>query len=598
MNCLPAIYIIGSGLALSLILIPLIKRVSLHYNLVSMPQEDRWHKRPTPMLGGVGIFLSWITTCIIFLGQVDWHLHWQYLIVPVCAFAIFLLGLIDDISEVRPQKKLAVEIIAASVAIFFGFQLKWTDSSMLNMLLSFLWMVGITNAFNLLDNMDGLAAGIAIISGAFILIAHYLFAGTLHLSDPSIFFNLALMGALIGFLIFNFNPASIFMGDAGSLFIGFLLSILTIKEPSFKSKSPIHFISTVGMPILILLIPILDTTFVSVMRRLFRRPIYVGGKDHSSHRIVAIGFSERAAVLILYSFSIASGIMAILINRINIWIGIILATLFVLTISFFWIKLATVEVYSEESSPIFSKLSRNRKIFEVLLDLVLIIVAYYIAYVLRFESDIKYKIGTFIRSLPVVVATQMVFLYLLGIYKGIWERISIRELHSYLWAVSLGTFSAMIVLLFLYRFISFSRAVFIIYWGIALILLPLPRVLLYVLDRNILRKNAQGEPTIIYGAGIGGQITVKEIETNKGLGLKIVGFIDDNKELHGKRIMGYPVLGGYKDLPELIEKHNAKKIIISFRQNGEEKKKEIISDLNKRDKGMDLDVLQMKLMLE
>ena len=450
MNYLPIVFIIGSGFLSSLILIPLIRKIAIYYNLVSTPKESRWHKKPTPILGGIGIFVPWIITCICFKEYVDWNLHKEYLMLIVCASIIFLLGLMDDIREIPPQKKLAGEIIIASAAIFFGFHLKWTGSSVVNMLFSFFWIVGITNAFNLLDNMDGLAAGIAIISGTFILIVNYYTHGSLNLSDPSVFLTLILLGPLIGFLIFNFNPASIFMGDAGSLFIGFLLSILAIKGPSLPTKKePLSLISTIGIPILILFIPIIDTAFVSVMRKLFGRPIYKGGKDHSSHRIVAIGFSERAAVLILYTFSIVSGLMAIVINYMSIWIGIVLAILFIMSVLFFWIKLATVKVYTVDSSPFIIKLSHNRKVFEIILDFILITISYYIAYLLRFESDIKYKIGTFIRSLPIVVATQMIFLYVLGIYRGIWERISIRELHNYIWAVSLGTFSAMIVLLFL-----------------------------------------------------------------------------------------------------------------------------------------------------
>ncbi len=596
MNYLFIIIVVLTSFFISTLLIPIIKKIAVQYNLVSKPKKDRWHIKPTPILGGAGIFISWGITCILFYKYVNWEIHKDYLGIIFCAIIIFFLGLIDDISEIQPQKKLAVEIIIASITIFFGFQLKWTNSYVINMLISFFWIVGITNAFNLLDNMDGLAAGIAIISETFIIIVNYLFSGTLNISEPSIYLNLALLGALLGFLVFNFNPASIFMGDAGSLFIGFMLSVVSISGPSFKQRGPIHIISTVGIPILILLIPILDTTFVSIMRKLFGRPIYIGGKDHSSHRIVAIGFSEKGAVLILYAFSIASGIMAIAINYLSIWIGIILTVIFIMGIIFFWIKLATVNIYKEAPHPFISKFYSNRKIFEILLDMVLIIFSYYIAYILRFESNIKYKIGTFIRSLPIVVATQMLFLYILGIYKGIWERISVRDLHRYIWAVSLGTFSAMIVLLFLYRFISFSRAVFIIYWVITLVILPLPRFLFYMLDERILQKNKHGKPIIIYGAGIGGQITVKEIETNKELGLKIVGFMDDNKELHGKRIMGYPVLGSCKDLIELIQKYDIKKIIISFRKNGEQKKKEIKSKLNKINK--DIEVQQMKLIIE
>ena len=590
------VYLFACAFLTSLITIPLIKKIAIYYKIVSFPKKDRWHKKPTPILGGVGIFAACIITASLFYEVVNWNLYKEYLVIPACATAVFLIGLMDDVSEIRPQQKLAIEVVVASIVIFFGFRLHWTGSEPLNMLLSFFWIIGITNAFNLLDNIDGLSAGIAIISGAFILAVNYLSMGKVEPSHPLNFMNLILLGATSGFLIFNFNPASIFMGDAGSLFIGFLLSIFSIKEPSFYRNSSIHLISTVGIPILIMLIPILDTTFVTLMRKLFGKPIYVGGKDHSSHRIVAIGFSEKTAVLILYAFSIIAGVLAILINYLSLWIWTLLSFLFVLSILFFWIKLATVKVYEEETSSALSTLSAYRKVFELLLDLILIIVAYYIAYVLRFESNVKYKIHTFIKSLPVVVATQMVFLYILGIHRSIWEKMSIRELHRYMWAITLGTFSAMLILLFLYRFISFSRALFVIYWGITLILLPLPRLFFYMLDTHLLKREATGEPVVIYGAGIGGQIAVKELETNKDHRLKIIGFIDDNEELHGKRIMGYPVLGGGKDLKKIIEKYRVKKVLISFRKNGEEKKKELTSQFSKMRK--QIDVYQMKLIIE
>ncbi|MBW1977323.1 MAG: hypothetical protein JRI79_05030 [Deltaproteobacteria bacterium] len=194
-----------------------------------------------------------------------------------------------------------------------------------------------------------------------------------------------------------------------------------------------------------------------------------------------------------------------------------------------------------------------------------------------------------------MIACQIFSFYVLGVYKGIWESAGIRDLMGYVRAITAGTVLAILILLGLYRFISFSRAVFAIYWGLMVIMVSLSRLSFRILDEGIRMRNRQGEQTLIYGAGVGGQFALKEIENNKQLGFRLVGFIDDNPRLKGRKIQGYPVIGAGEELEEIIRKHQIKKIIVSFRQNGAEKKKDL-KELCLR-MGAEVEVMQMRVVI-
>ncbi|MBW2094704.1 MAG: glycosyl transferase [Deltaproteobacteria bacterium] len=592
--------------ALSLVLTPLVRKLALKTGQVAVPKSDRWHRKETALLGGIGIFCSvlgvWITLC--------WVLGWEaygkpHLPLMLCAAGMFLLGLVDDIRNMDPQHKLAGQIVIACVIVFLGLRLSWTGSNTVNLLLSILWIVGITNAFNLLDNMDGLAAGIALIGGGFFCVYHLLSGGSSLVVGPLLLIGGIYAGALGGFLVYNFNPASIFMGDAGSLFIGFMMGCMTILGvPSqARHESFIHILSVIAIPIFIVFIPILDTTFVSLMRKLFRRPISRGGRDHSSHRLVAIGFSEKTAVLVLYGFSIVSGILALGMKYLNVGIAIVITIFYVLFVILFWVYLGKVQVYSEKSilsekesgilTPVLVEITYRRRLFEVLLDFVLICAAYYTAYLLRFEGAPGANLNFFLKSLPILIACQLLAFYFFGVYRGVWESTGIRDLVSYVEGITAGTVGTILILLFLYRFQSFSRAVFVIYWGLMVILVSLSRLSFRLMDEGIRNGNPEGRRTLIYGAGIGGQMMLKEIETNRELDLHIVGFVDDNIRLRGRKVKGYPIMGSGADLDKIIREHDVKELIISFRINGEEKKREI-RELCKQ-KGFETNVRQMKL---
>jgi len=598
----------AAGFGLSLALTPLMKRIARATGQVAVPKDNRWHRKETALLGGVSIFSSFMTVWVVGAVFTYWPIYGRpFLPIMLSAACMFALGLTDDLSDMDPQHKLAGQIIIASVLVFFGFHLEWTDSKTINLFLSIVWIVGVTNAFNLLDNMDGLSAGVAFIAGTSLFFYHYLNPDFSFITDPILLMSSAYLGALLGFLLYNFNPASIFMGDAGSLFVGFMLACLTVigTPPHLPDRNILNLMSVVAVPILIVFIPILDTGFVSVMRKLFRRRISQGGRDHSSHRMVAIGFSERRAVVVLYLFSAISGLIALAMNWLSVGIRLVLLAFYLLFVLFFWIYLAKVKVYPEKSilseegsgifTPILVQITYRRRLFEVSLDFVLVTVAYYTAYLLRFEGNLGGDFQFFLKSLPVMIAFQILCFYLFGVYRGVWESTSLRDLMDYMKAITAGSLIPMLILLFIYRFQSFSRAVFVIYWGLMLILVSLSRLSFRLLDEGIKRGNPKGKPTIVYGAGVGGQMAVKEIESNGNLGLAILGFIDDNPRLQGRKVKGYPVLGSKEDLERIIREYGIKEIIVSFRENGTEKKKDIKSLCLKM--GTEVDVKQLSLTL-
>jgi len=594
----------------SLCLTPFVRHIAVKYNYVATPRADRWHKKTTGLFGGVSIFFcmmtAWLISSVVFF-QFQSYIQ-PLLPVVLGGTAMFFLGLVDDISEINPQYKLIGQVVVASILVIFGFQFNWFESKTANLLISIFWIVGITNAFNLLDNMDGLSAGVACISGIFLFLWLAVIPEVHTLAPPVQLILIAYIGSLLGFLFYNFNPASIFMGDAGSLFIGFMLASLTVIEnPSNGQAVPLfNQLSVIAIPCLIMFIPILDTAFVSFMRKLFSRSIFQGGRDHSSHRMVAIGFSERKAVIVLYIFAVISGLLALGIYPLDTGISTVIITLYLILVMLFWTYLANVEVYSQTPGPIekqtgtilpvWVEAGYGQTLFSILMDLILITVAYYTSYLLRFGGVIGPNFDFFFKSLPIMFACQILSLYSFGVYQRLWWGSRLGDISVYVKGVTAGTVMAMLALLFLYRFQSFSRAVFIIYWGVMLILISFSRFFFRLLDEWVSRGNKKGKPALIYGAGIGGQMVVREIETNEDLDLLMVGFIDDDPRKKGKQIHGYPVLGCEKKIKTIVEKYKIQAVIVSFRDHGDEKKREI-QRLCVRD-NLDTAVSRMRLIFD
>ena len=236
--------------SLSIILTPIVRKIAILKGYIAEPRKDRWNKNPTAFFGGIAIFLSFIIPYAIFV-----KFDIQALGIILAGCLIFGVGIFDDIFHIKPYTKLLSQIIVAALLVNFGIKINIIPYPLISIPLTILWIVAIVNAFNLLDNMDGLSGGIGAIVGIVLFIFSIL-NGNIAVGLPA----LILAGSLLGFLRYNFNPAQIFMGDSGSMFIGFMLGAITLQG---TWKESTHLAMVLLMPLLILAVPIFDTMFVT-----------------------------------------------------------------------------------------------------------------------------------------------------------------------------------------------------------------------------------------------------------------------------------------------------------------------------------------------
>lgn len=310
-----ALIIFGGALVFAIGGTPLARKLAIHLGVIDIPSARKVHTHPTPRMGGVAIFFAVMLALILFRGLREINFD-QFVSILLAASWVSFLGVWDDHWGMRPLLKLTGQLLGASFLIASGVRVALPHiPPSLNVMITLVWVAGITNALNLLDNMDGLSGGIAAIAAAFFLLmsafSEQYLVGAL---------SAAVMGACIGFLIYNFNPASIFMGDSGSLFLGFLLAALGIK---LRFPDNVTFVTWM-IPVLVLGVPIFDTTLVFVSRlRRGLNPLTTPGKDHISHRLVAKGMTPREAVLTLYLVGGAFGMLATFITQAGVLDGYI-----------------------------------------------------------------------------------------------------------------------------------------------------------------------------------------------------------------------------------------------------------------------------------
>jgi len=563
--------------ALAVALTPVVRKLARRFGFIAKPKTDRWHKKPTAMMGGVAIWLSVIISYLAFVP----HTSAGWVAVGSASF-LFLVGLVDDWLHVKPYQKLIGQVIGAAIAVNYGLVLPWTRSLPVNVVITIFWLIGITNAINLLDNMDGLATGVAAIASAFL---------TLNLVTTGQLTEAMMVGvftaALLGFLIYNSNPASIFMGDSGSMFIGFFLaSSALINVSGGRSRS---FVPVLAVPILVLFIPIFDTTFVTILRKLSGRAASQGGRDHTSHRLVALGLSEKSAVLMLYALAAGSGLLALLTRELKPDVSLALLVGFTLGLTLLGVYLAGVKGYDEEEQAraaheklpyaFLIDFSYKRRIFEVLLDVVLIVLAYWSAYAIKFEpfSDSPaWKL--FLRTLPVLVVVRLAAFLVFGVYRGIWRYTSMDDLMTFAKAVAAGTIISMIIVLLRFRFQGFSRAVFLIDALVMLLLLAGSRIA-FRFFRTVLpaSRAEKGHRVLIYGAGDAGELLLRELLNNREWRYAPVGFMDDDKKKHGKLIHGFRVFGGNGLFARIVTEQAVEQVLISTPRISDERIAEIRS---------------------
>ncbi len=313
--------------SISILSTPYVKKLAIKLNAVDKPKDRGLHTKTMPRMGGLAIYLGFMIA-IVSVSFIEDIFSTQLLGLFVGATIIVAIGILDDIHNLSAKIKLAFQIVAALIVIYTGtsidniFYPVYVDFHVLDDFVTLIWIVGITNAVNIIDGVDGLAAGVSTINSLFLMVLCILTGDTL-----SIFFTSALAGSCLGFLPRNFSPAEIFMGDTGSTFLGFVLAVSSILGV-FKSYALLSLL----IATLALALPILDTAFAMLRRFLTKKPIMQADRGHLHHRLVDRGYSHRKTVILLYIVSIIAGLIsiAIALKDLNalIIMGIFLFTLF------------------------------------------------------------------------------------------------------------------------------------------------------------------------------------------------------------------------------------------------------------------------------
>jgi UDP-GlcNAc:undecaprenyl-phosphate GlcNAc-1-phosphate transferase len=576
--------------AFSLLLTPLLRSFAIKVGAMDIPSERKIHDQPTPRLGGLSIFISF-NLILLIASQIGFfhfpphflrEIKFGWLLV---ASAIVLgLGAVDDFRRMPVSIKFFFQIIAGLIVALTIYKIEAINLPFGTIHLGFwsipvtvFWVVAITNAINLLDGLDGLAAGTT-----FIVCAAVFGISLLGQNIGIAIFSVILAGNILGFLKYNFHPASIFLGDSGAYFLGFILSILSLQG-SLKGTTTIAIL----IPIIALGLPIIDT-ILAMFRRLLKslhimeidqeknvvKFFYLDGwsmfradREHIHHRLLQIGFTQRKAVMVLYGVSLILGGLALSsVYFQNINYALLLTAIGVASyIGISKLGYSEVQILSNGALlPLFNTPMVNRRILRVFVDMAIISFSYYFSFLLRNEGDFTPVKNYYLSTLPLVLTTKILIFYFVGLYKGAWRYTNISDLMRMVRAVVLGCIASALLLWFIPGFGITSRAALIIDFNLLLFFVVGARSSFRILEHLQVTKNhLQGRNVLIYGVGKGGVYALREFLHNPNLDLSPVGFIDDDLRNQGKQVNGYPVLGTIDSIEGILEKNSISEVIVT-----------------------------------
>lgn len=344
--------IVVSVMAFTAILFPVVKWISYHVGALDYPNERKIHKKPMPVMGGLMIYFGFLFGYMLFAPQ-----NTQMLAILIASFIVVITGILDVIKPLKARQKLVGQLVAASIVVFYG-KILLNDISAFGYYIDFGWfaypitivfIVALMNCINFIDGLDGLSSGISSIFFATIGVIAFIMhnIGSLEITIAFI-----MLGACLGFLIFNFNPAKIFMGEIGSMFLGFMIAVVCLL--GFKAVT----LTSLVVPMIILAIPILDTLFAILRRLIHHKPIYEADKQHLHHQLLNKKFSQRTTVLIIYLVSILFSLASIFYVLKNQRYGIIIYVILVILIT--WVVLTT-DILTDKAKLDLSKIKFRKK---------------------------------------------------------------------------------------------------------------------------------------------------------------------------------------------------------------------------------------------
>ena len=585
---LPYASVFLGSLILTLVLTPIVREINRKLGMVDKPDARRINTVPIPRGGGFAIVLGVTVSYFIFLvitgrpgiyGVAD-AVFWK---VSALSLLIAALGLADDKFSLLPKVKLLGQLVIAFLVWWWadlGFNDLWPSlPRWLDCVLTVFWIAGAVNAFNLIDGLDGLASGIA-------FIATLGMAGGVFFvrEPPSTLFYFAFAGGLLGFLRYNYNPASVFLGDCGSMYIGFILASLPLA-----SHVPNSFLVSVGVPLLAMGVPIFDTS-LAILRRLIRRliagspsagegQVMVPDRDHLHHRLLRrAGLNQRKAAWMLYGLTAAAVVFGLVAMSLESRAGgLWLAALAVAAVVIF--KDATIEVF--DAGRLLNRVAHThdrdsrRRIavwsvpFYVVVDVLALTGVYFVCtYALGLPDD-AHALRSF---LPARVGATFLFLIAFGTYRTVWSRAVVSNYLRLFLACVFGAIAGSVfvyywpstnqprvnVVTFTYAVLSFAALLALrIFRGVV-------RDLFYALDCSRIRNRKDVSRILVYGAGLRYKSFRRElVRTTSANDRMIVGLLDDDVFLKGKYIGGIRIHGTINDAPEVINALNVDAVVIA-----------------------------------
>ena len=584
---IPYAIVFFASLVLTLLLTPLVREMSRRLGMVDKPDPRRINKVPIPRGGGLAIVVGVLLPYFVFhvvtgrpciQGLSDAAAYKMALL----SVFVALTGLIDDKYSLRPKVKLALQCVAAALVWAWaglGFSVLWPDlPAWADCLMTMLWIVGAINAFNLIDGLDGLASGLA-------FIAVLGMAGALFIvSNPqAALFYFAMLGGLLGFLRYNFHPASVFLGDCGSMFLGFVIAVLPLASQIKNS-----FLVSVGVPLLAMGVPIFDTS-LAILRRMVRRLIGGEGKsagevmtadsDHLHHRILrAVGLNQRKAAWILYMLAAAcvvTGLVGMLLKSraAGFWLA---ALALAATVIF---KDSTIELYDTgrllndlahpETSVSRRRLSVLTAPLYVFADvLALVGVYFFCVWTLNIEVDL-HSLRT---ELPIRVVSTFACLVFFRAYRTVWSRALVSNFVRLMLACAIGVVVSSV---FVYYWPSLHavrlRAMTLLFGALSFVAIASLRVvrgvvrdLFYAIDCSRIVRRPEVSRVLVYGAGLRYRAFRRELVRKTTANTRIiVGIIDDDICMRGRYIGGLRVLGTINQAPEIIRRMKVDAVVVA-----------------------------------
>lgn len=489
---------------------------------------------------------------------------------PVWAGAalLFGLGLADDLWDVRPDAKVLAQVGATIGVLYAGYEFWQGGPGWISMPLTFLWVIGVTNAFNLIDGIDGLAASVAAVAGGSLLFMS-LALGT---SGLAVVMG-ALVGGVLGFLLYNAPPASIFMGDCGSLVLGYLLAVGALSVQG--SGGPV---GGTLVPIAVLAIPIFDTTFVTVTRLLRGQSVTEGGTDHVHHRLIQLGASEGQALTVLTGVSAGFGGLALSTLWMNVPLVVAAAALCLVTAGVLGVYLATMggdAALEAASSPsgtterigafmrLFFGGASWKSVAGVLADLLVVGAAFVVALHLRYGGAPPPDWAALtVQVLPGIIGTKLLVFYVFGLYEGIWRHAGTPEVVRLAVASVVASLLVGSGLAVLAEIQAEALSIFILDGLITVIGVGGARLAFRALRQYAAAGRGGGRPVLLYGSETDGILLLRHLRHHPELDRTVVGLLDDDPARHGHRTQGVEVLGGPDDLPRLCSRHDVEEVII------------------------------------